>query len=435
MDSKDYNYFESLVNNSLFAVLDIETTGFSPRKGDKIVEIAIITIDLQGNVVDTYETLINPNREVSASHIHRITSEMVKNAPTIDEIMDDIIYHLNNKTIVGHNIAFDLRFINYELAKYTGTNLNLEGICTIEMSKQVISGLPARRLETFCDYFDIEESDAHSAYGDCYATMELFKIFKGILLDEITIDEFIHFYSKSVLIASNVTPKNICFKRGDAIEMKRREQDRLTNMIKRLPSDPNYSIPVQQYLNLLDGILADRLITESEIRELYHFMYEFNISQKQVDEIHSEYIRKLVRVYLLDEFLSPSEKNDLKNVCELLCINEDEVYKIIEFERAKIAKQRVNNADGCLADIVGKSVCFTGQLLSQLDGHPIDRASAQELAIERGLIVKSGISKNLDFLVVADPNSLSGKARKAREIGIKLIAEPVFWNMIGIAVE
>ena len=69
MKTKDFNYYESLVNDSQFAILDIRTTGFSPKRGDKIVEIAIITIDLQGNIIEKYETLINPNREVSAEPV------------------------------------------------------------------------------------------------------------------------------------------------------------------------------------------------------------------------------------------------------------------------------------------------------------------------------------------------------------------------------
>jgi DNA polymerase-3 subunit epsilon len=55
--------------------------------------------------------------------------------------------------------------------------------------------------------------------------------------------------------------------------------------------------------------------------------------------------------------------------------------------------------------------------------------------MERGLIIKSGVSNKLDYLVTADPNSLSGKARKAKDLGIRIVAEPVFWNMIGLAVE
>jgi len=435
METRDFTYFESLVNNSQFAILDLETTGFSPKRGDKIVEIAIITVDLQGNIIEKYETLVNPNREVSASHIHKITAEMVKNAPYIEEVMEDILYHLNNKTIVGHNIEFDLRFINHELSKYLNKEISLSGLCTMRLSKLIIPNLPARRLETFCEYFDIEQKEAHSALGDCQVTLELFNILKSSLLEEINLGDFIQDFTNPILIKNKITPKNLCFKRADAKKLKEKESNRLFDLIKRLPSNPSDSLPVQQYLNLLDEILSDRIITESETKLLFDFIGEFNLSQEQVFDIHKEYVRKLSRVYLLDNYLSTSEQQDLFKVCELLCVEQQTLEKIIEFEKAKIAKQKIERETNEDFDFIGKCVCFTGQLNSKLNGNLIDRTLAQQLAMERGLIIKSGVSNKLDFLVTADPNSLSGKAKKARELGTKIIAEPVFWNMIGIAVE
>jgi len=88
-----------------------------------------------------------------------------------------------------------------------------------------------------------------------------------------------------------------------------------------------------------------------------------------------------------------------------------------------------------LAEVIEKSICFTGQLSARIQGVVIDRSKAQQFAIERGMIVKSGISAKLDYLVTADPNSLSGKSLKARQIGVKVIAEPVFWAMIGLRID
>jgi len=435
MKTNDFNYFESLTNNSLFAVLDIETTGFSPKRGDKIVEIAIVTTDLQGNIIDKYETLVNPNRDVSATHIHKITADMVKKAPYIEDVMEDIIYHLNNKTIVGHNIEFDLRFINHELSKYLKKDIAIRGLCTLQLSRNIVPDLPARRLESICEYFDIKEPASHSAIGDCESTLELFNILKSTLIENIGFDEFIQNFTGPVIFNNNIKPKGTSFKRKDAAESKKLEASRLFNFIRRLPSNPTDSLPIQEYLNLLDEILSDRIITEAEAEILIEFVNEFSISKDQVIDVHNEYLRKLSRVYLLDNFLSSSEYQDLLNVSDLLCISQDKLDKTIEFEKAKIAIQQVAIESNEKPDYIGKSVCFTGQLISKLEGILIERSFAQQLAIERGLVIKSGVSNKLDFLITADPNSLSGKAKKAKELGIKVIAEPVFWNMIGIAVE
>lgn len=420
-----------------FTILDIETTGFSPKHGDKIVEIALISVDMAGNILDTYESLINPDRDVTASHIHGITAEMVRDAPKIEDVMDEILVRINNKTIVGHNVDFDLRFINHEIQKKLHLDLNLKGLCTLQLSRLVVPGVPTRKLDILCNYFGIENSASHSAYGDCYSTMQLFIFLKSALFHTISPAEFSGRYHYPVKIPLSIQPKNIAYKRSDAAVSKQREFDRLAQMIHRLPSNPNDSFPVQSYLNILDDILSDRVITKQEFDKLQDFITEMEISKEQVMDIHSEYVRKLARVYLLDNILSDSEYRDLHHVCELLCVENKQLDKIVEFEKAKIAEQKTSCDDlkTARSNYLGKSVCFTGQLTSRINGCPIERIQAHQIAMEHGLIIKSGVSNNLDYLVVADPNTLSGKAKKAREIGISIIAEPVFWNMIGLTVE
>ena len=63
------------------------------------------------------------------------------------------------------------------------------------------------------------------------------------------------------------------------------------------------------------------------------------------------------------------------------------------------------------------------------------RDEAHRLAEEAGLVIRKNVSKGLDLLVVADPDSQSGKARRARELGTRVMAETVFWSTIGITVD
>lgn len=129
------------------------------------------------------------------------------------------------------------------------------------------------------------------------------------------------------------------------------------------------------------------------------------------------------------------EVNDLQKVSELLCINNENLLRILEYEKAIIHNNKTEHKITNKLDYAGKSVCFTGQLNSKFNGTLIERSVAQQIAMEHGLIIKSGVGNKLDFLVAADSNSLSGKAKKARELGVKIIAEPVFWQMIGVDVE
>lgn len=95
-----------------FVVLDTETTGLDPA-GERIVEIAILTYQ-DGNLVETYETLINPGKTMPpmASAVNGITDDTLIGQPSFAEVMYAIGTRIDGVTIVGYNIDFDLRFLS-----------------------------------------------------------------------------------------------------------------------------------------------------------------------------------------------------------------------------------------------------------------------------------------------------------------------------------
>jgi DNA polymerase-3 subunit epsilon len=82
-----------------------------------------------------------------------------------------------------------------------------------------------------------------------------------------------------------------------------------------------------------------------------------------------------------------------------------------------------------------KTVCFTGELVGIVDGNRITRDMAGELAIAAGLELQASVTRHLDILVVADSNTQSGKAKKAREYGVRIMAEATFWKAIHARVD
>ena len=85
-------------------------------------------------------------------------------------------------------------------------------------------------------------------------------------------------------------------------------------------------------------------------------------------------------------------------------------------------------------EFTGKQVCFTGECQCRLEGETITRKMAAELVTRQGMIVAESVTKKLDFLVVADPLTQSGKAKKARQYRIRIMHEPVFWRALGLEV-
>ena len=163
----------------LYAVVDIETTGgFAAANG--ITEIAIKIHDGE-KVIESYETLINPNQHIP-NYIQSLTgidNEMVENAPEFRDVADEIHKLLKDKVFVAHNVNFDYSFVHHHLAT-CGFNLNVKKLCTVRLSRKIFIGLPSYSLGKLCNSLGIKLNNRHRAGGDADAT----SILLGMLIDK-----------------------------------------------------------------------------------------------------------------------------------------------------------------------------------------------------------------------------------------------------------
>lgn len=161
----------------MFAILDIETTGGSP-KTEKITEIAIFFHDGE-KVVDEWSTLLNPEKPIPyfITGLTGITNEMVANAPRFFEVAKELVERTENHTIVGHNVKFDYSFIKSEF-KRLGFEYDRETLCTIKLSRKIIPGHKSYSLGKLCKEVGIEIKDRHRAAGDALATVKLFEMLR-----------------------------------------------------------------------------------------------------------------------------------------------------------------------------------------------------------------------------------------------------------------
>ncbi len=420
--------------NHQFAIISLETTGISPQHGDHLIELAIQTVNWNGELLDSYETLIHPGIDIEGFQIHGITDDMVKNAPSISDIVPDILSRLNGRTLVAHDLDFALRFLEPAL---NGNIQKLKGICTLKLFNLVSPDSGLRRLEQLCTYYDIDFSVRHSAKSDSLATAKLFSILKNLFSQQFELETFMHDFLHLTNIEDCPRERNLFIKRKEAKNIATIQKTKLYDLLNRLTSNAGDSVPVRQYLNVLDRALADRILEEKEIISLVELAKDYKLSKDQVMEIHEEYLRKLIRIYLLDEILTSVEMDDLNLVSELLCILPKELDLLIKYERTKIPIT-TPGVQKKLKTLGGKSVCFSGHLNCKINGNRIDRDLAQQLVKERGLIVKRVVSKNVDYLITAHSEQFSGKGRKNRkamEYNVNVIDEKIFWEMIGIHVD
>ncbi|WP_170175607.1 3'-5' exonuclease [Propionibacterium australiense] len=166
-----------------YAVLDLETTGFSPRRGDRIVEIGIVLLDEQGRSQGEWGTLIQPWRDVGATSVHHITDRDVAAAPTLEQVTGRLIAQLRGRLVIAHNASFDVSFLDTELRR-VGAELPPEpmpSVCTMRLGRTLLSPRPPTfKLADCCRAAGVSLRHAHSALGDARATAELFGVYLDI---------------------------------------------------------------------------------------------------------------------------------------------------------------------------------------------------------------------------------------------------------------
>lgn len=156
-----------------YAIVDIETTGGN-ASNSRITEIAIIIHD-GINVLDRWETLINPQKDISLSifALTGINNEIVSNAPIFDDVAEKIFTLLNNRVFVAHNVNFDYSFVRHQLEQ-SGFTWKARKLCTVRAARKIKPGLPSYSLGKLCNSLGIPLLNQHRAGGDADATAILF---------------------------------------------------------------------------------------------------------------------------------------------------------------------------------------------------------------------------------------------------------------------
>lgn len=155
-----------------YAIVDVETTGGRPQR-DRITEIGIVLHN--GKVIlDTYETLINPECYIPAgiTNLTGITQEMVAEAPLFQEVAKRIVEMTQGAVFVAHNARFDYGFLRHEFSRL-GYTFSRRQLCTVRLCRKVFPGLPSYSLENLIRTFGIPVDARHRALADARATSVL----------------------------------------------------------------------------------------------------------------------------------------------------------------------------------------------------------------------------------------------------------------------
>lgn len=155
-----------------FTVIDLETTGLSP-KTDKIIEVGAIRVR-NGVITEQFSTMVNPGRKLDERirELTGICDENLQEAPYIEQVLPELLAFIGEDILVGHRILFDFAFIKKAAANQK-LSFEKEGIDTLKLARRFLPEIESRRLSFLCQYYGIPLK-AHRAVEDAKATAALY---------------------------------------------------------------------------------------------------------------------------------------------------------------------------------------------------------------------------------------------------------------------
>lgn len=344
-----------------FICFDLETTGLSVKTAE-IVEISAIKIE-EGEMTDCFNTFVKPSKPIpyEITELTGITNADVTNAPKISEVLPEFLKFIGDEILLGHNIScYDLPILR-RIAEDFHLSVSNTYIDTVHVARCILPELPNHKLETLCQFYNVQNDEAHRAMSDAIATA---KIYEKLLTN-----------APGDFKNSSLPKKKDTFKRTFS------EQTQALITLK----------------GIIAGITCDNILTEAEVYYLRDWLnqnielrgnYPFDIALREIN------------VALEDGILEQSELNHMLDIFK----------EFLDPIEASAENEQTLN-------FCGKTVCLSG------DFETGSKTDISQRLIALGAKVKDNVTKAVDYLIVGEMGSpawacgnYGSKVKKALEM-------------------
>lgn len=160
-------------------VFDTETTGLSPRDGDRVIEIGAIELINHFPTGNIYHVFINPEErkvDPGAFDVHGISNDFLRDKPVFKDVVDEFLEFFKDGNLIAHNAGFDMGFINAELAKLAMPSISNERVIdTLQLARRKHPAGP-NSLDALCSRYHIDNSHRtkHGALLDSELLAEVY---------------------------------------------------------------------------------------------------------------------------------------------------------------------------------------------------------------------------------------------------------------------
>ncbi len=157
-----------------FGVVDVETSGLSTSR-HRVLQVAIVTVNGDGTVLDTWVSLIRPHNRwlfrLGPRHIHGLTRSALRTAPPARTVLTELAQRLQGTTFTAHNARFDATFLRHSAQRAGVDLLVTPSLCTLKLSRRLDPERAlSHRLPDICARYGIALDRPHDALEDALAT-------------------------------------------------------------------------------------------------------------------------------------------------------------------------------------------------------------------------------------------------------------------------
>ncbi len=156
-----------------YVAFDLETTGLYARR-DKIIEIGAVRMR-NGKLIDRYQTFVAPGRKLEkrTTELTGITDDMLKGAPSIEQVLPEFLKFVGDSILVAHNADFDTTFLQWACRKQ-GIEYNLTSVDTWTISQNLLTQLSRFSLDVVAKHFELDDFNHHRAGDDALVCGRVF---------------------------------------------------------------------------------------------------------------------------------------------------------------------------------------------------------------------------------------------------------------------
>ncbi len=299
------------IDDTPIAILDFETTGTRPGR-DRVIEVSVVRVEPDGSSSLVLDSLINPNRRVSATEIHGITDDDVADAPRFSDVAGSLLNAISGCVLAAYNVYFDLRFLEDELERI-GISIEAPYFCLMYLRPML--GLGKRcTLKDACKEHGIERDTWHATAHDTQASASLYDVYRGVMTDRqlrtfrdlasLRNYKFVESFSLpmpgSDLAAS--FPRSGVFK---------------SRSLRAMPADPARESR-REYWDVLKTTLADLQITDEELDYAISKRAEIDLAHDEVRMLHARAFANVIVQFIEDCKIDEREASKLRRLHQCL---------------------------------------------------------------------------------------------------------------------